>query len=222
MTKYLKEQKGIKENKKLLSKQSVAKKQEVSKGYEDGITYQIQKIKVCDSVKGLSSENKKWRNNNAQSQLRKITDKKGKLESYQRKTIIYGNGFRAPEQRIGKTQTMNQKLVFVELKVTNTTKETKQAEAAPGICFAKEKQKGYEILNDDYKRPTAISKLQTNEAAAYFEESNGGYGYGFKSLKAGESEVYHLGYFVDEDQVENMSLNFYGRDKNHRVLKCFE
>ena len=101
LTKYLKEQKGIKENKKLLSKQSVAKKQEVSKGYEDGITYQIQKIKVCDSVKGLSSENKKWRNN-AQSQLRKITDKKGKLESYQRKTIIYGNGFHAPEQRIGK------------------------------------------------------------------------------------------------------------------------
>ena len=102
LTKYLKEQKGIKENKKLLSKQSVAKKQEVSKGYGDGITYQIQKIKVCDSVKGLSSENKKWRNNNAQSQLRKITDKKGKLESYQRKTIIYGDGFHAPEQRIGK------------------------------------------------------------------------------------------------------------------------
>ena len=44
------------------------------------------------------------------------------------------------------------------------------------------------------KRPTTISKLQTNELAAYFEESNGGYGYGFKSLKAGESEVYHLGY----------------------------
>ena len=75
-------------------------------------------------MKGLSSENKKWRNNNAQSQLRKITDKKGKLESYQRKTIIYGDGFCAPEQRIGKTQTMNQKLVFVELKVTNTIKET--------------------------------------------------------------------------------------------------
>lgn len=53
-------------------------------------------------MKGLSSENKKWRNNNAQSQLKKITDKKGKLESYQRKTIIYGDGFRAPEQRIGK------------------------------------------------------------------------------------------------------------------------
>lgn len=66
------------------------------------ISYQIQKIKVCDSVKGLSSENKKWRNNNSQSQLRKITDKKGKLESYQRKTIIYGDGFHAPEQRIGK------------------------------------------------------------------------------------------------------------------------
>lgn len=107
LTKYLKEQKGIKENQNLLSKQNVAKKQEVSKGYGDGITYQIQKIKVCDSVKGLSSENKKWRNNNAQSQLRKITDKKGKLESYQRKTIIYGDGFHAPEQRIGKTQTMN-------------------------------------------------------------------------------------------------------------------
>lgn len=53
-------------------------------------------------MKGLSSENKKWRNNNAQSQLRKITDKKGKLESYQGKTIIYGDGFHAPEQRIGK------------------------------------------------------------------------------------------------------------------------
>ena len=59
-------------------------------------------LSICDSVKGLSSENKKWRNNNAQSQLRKITDKKGKLESYQRKTIIYGDGFHAPEQRIGK------------------------------------------------------------------------------------------------------------------------
>ena len=222
LTKYLKGQKGIKKNKKLLPKQSVAKKQEVSKGYGDGITYQIQKIKVCDSVKGLSSENKKWRNNNAQSQLRKITDKKGKLESYQRKTIIYGDGFHAPEQRIGKTQTMNPKLVFVELKVTNTTKETKQAEAAPGICFVKEQKNGYKILDDNYKRPIVISKLQTNEATAYFEESNGGYGYGFKELKAGESEVYHLGYFVDEDQVENMSLNFYGSGKNHRVLRCFE
>ena len=45
---------------------------------------------------------------------------------------------------------------------------------------------------------------------------------GFKSLKAGESEVYHLGYFVDEDQVENMSLNFYGSGKNHSVLRYFE
>ena len=44
----------------------------------------------------------------------------------------------------------------------------------------------------------------------------------FKSLKAGESEVYHLGYFVDEDQVENMSLNFYGSGKNHSVLRYFE
>ena len=120
-------------------------------------------------MKGLSSENKKWRNNNAQSQLRKITDKKGKLESYQRKTIIYGDGFHAPEQRIGKTQTMNPKLVFVELKVTNTTKETKQAEAAPGICFVKEQKNGYKILDDNYKRPTAISKLQTNEATAYLK-----------------------------------------------------
>ena len=117
---------------------------------------------------------------------------------------------------------MNPKLVFVELKVMNTTKETKQAEAAPGICFVKEQKHGYKILDDNYKRPTAISKLQTNEATAYFEESNGGYGYGFKELKAGESEVYHLGYFVDEDQVENMSLNFYGSGKNHRVLRCFE
>ena len=192
------------------SKQNVAKKQEISKGYGDGITYQIQKIKVCDSVKGLSSENKKWRNNNAQSQLRKITDNKGKFQLYQRKTIIYGDGFHAPEQRIGKSQEMNQKLVFVELKVTNTTKETKQAEAALGICFVKKRGNGYEILDDNYKRPTAISKLQTNEAAAYFEESDDGYGYGFKELKAGESVVYHLGYFVDEDQVENMSLNFYG------------
>ena len=58
MTQYLKEQKGIKENKKLLPKQKCCKKQEVTKGYGDGITYQIQKIKVCDSVKGLSSENK--------------------------------------------------------------------------------------------------------------------------------------------------------------------
>ena len=89
------------------SKQNVAKKQEISKGYGDGITYQIQKIKVCDSVKGLSSENKKWRNNDAQSQLRKITDNKGKFQSYQRKTIIYGDGFHAPEQRIGKSQEMN-------------------------------------------------------------------------------------------------------------------
>lgn len=161
-------------------------------------------------MKGLSSENKKWRNNDAQSQLRKITDNKGKFQSYQRKTIIYGDGFHAPEQRIGKSQEMNQKLVFVELKVTNTTKETKQAEAALGICFVKKRGNGYEILDDNYKRPTAISKLQTNEAAAYFEESDDGYGYGFKELKAGESVVYHLGYFVDEDQVENMSLNFYG------------
>ncbi|WP_276325206.1 hypothetical protein [Anaerostipes hadrus] len=41
-------------------------------------------------------------------------------------------------------------------------------------------------------------------------------------MKAGESKIYHLGYFVDEDQVENMSLNFYGSGKNHSVLKCFE
>ena len=51
-------------------------------------------------MKGLSSENKKWRNNNAQSQLRKITDKKGKLESYQRKTIIYGDGFHAQSREL--------------------------------------------------------------------------------------------------------------------------
>lgn len=37
---------------------------------------------------------------------------------------------------------MNQKLVFVELKVTNTTKETKQAEAALESVLQKRSKKG--------------------------------------------------------------------------------
>lgn len=52
------------------------------------ISYQIQKIKVCDSVKGLSSENKKWRNNNAQSQLRKLQTRKENLSHIKERQLF--------------------------------------------------------------------------------------------------------------------------------------
>ncbi len=46
-------------------------------------------------------------------------------------------------------------------------------------------------------------------------------GYG-SIIVSGERKIYHLGYLADAEQLENMSLNFYGSGKNHSVLKCFE
>jgi len=41
----------------------------------------------------------------------------------------------------------------------------------------------------------------------YFKETNGGKGFYLKDLQPGQEEVYHIGYFVDEDYLDNMFLS---------------
>ena len=48
----------------------------------------FRRLKVCDSVKGLSSENKKWRNNNASKSVKKNYRQERKTESYQKRQLF--------------------------------------------------------------------------------------------------------------------------------------
>ena len=59
----------------------------------------------------------------------------------------------------------------------------------------------------DFTTSIAVDeKIEYIDLTAELRESNGGYGYGFKELKAGKSKVYHLGYWIKSKPTLNSTV----------------
>lgn len=179
-----------------------------------GIEYEIRDVQVLDNISALWKENGRGFSDAMDIWGRRLeyADKKGNLKSYIRETVEMGDGITAPLERVIASEEVFQKLVFLEIRVKNTTKQEKEAQICPRICYLLPQEDGWieEESNYDYHRPKIIENCQLDRTAQYFKEAEKGSGFSLKTLQPGEEKVYHIGYFVDEDLLSSMFLSLDG------------
>lgn len=175
----------------------------------NGIAYEVKEVQVCDTLaslikedgKGFSDANALWENR------LEYSDKNGKLKSYIRETIKNGDGHVTPCAKVVGTKEVAQRFVLVELRVKNTTKKLQeQVQVCLNMDYMTEKNGNYVLDHMSYCRPKSVENCQLDNMPQYFRETNGGKGFYLKDLEPGQEEVYHIGYFVDEDYTDKMFL----------------
>lgn len=174
-----------------------------------GIEYEVKQVQVSDTIAPIIKENGKGINDcmGIWENRLEFSDKDGTLKSYIRETLQEGDGHTSPCARVVGSKEVAQKLVMVELRVKNTTEQTKEdVQVCMNMEYMTEKNGVY--VNDDasYCRPKVVEDCQLDNLPQYFKETNEGKGYYLKDLKPGQEEVYHIGYFVDEDYLDKMFL----------------
>lgn len=172
-----------------------------------GIEYEVNEVQVSDTLETIMKENGKGTDGEIWENRLEYSDKKGKLKTYTRETIEYGDGHTTPSSRVVGRKDVAQKFVLVELRVKNTTKKVKQdVEACLKMDYMTEENGTYVYDTTSYYRPRVVEDCQCDNRPQYFKETNGGKGFYLKDLQPGQEEVYHIGYFVDEDYLDNMFL----------------
>ncbi len=177
----------------------------------DGIEYQVNKVQVLDSISSVSKNNGKGFLGDNWSNRLKYADENGKLKTYTRETLEMGDGYTKPYAAVVDTKEVAQKFVMVEFRVKNTTKEKQDIMVCKDMEYLTEKDGIYKKDVTEYARPKEIEECQ-DSMAGYFRETDGGTHCLFKELQPGQEEVYHIGYFVDEDYLDNMFLAVGGEE----------
>lgn len=176
----------------------------------NGMEYQVQKVEVLDNITPLMKENGKGVNDCLDIWKKRLefSEQDGTLKAYVRERVELGNGYTSPREKVVETKEVAQRFVLVELRVKNITKERKNDVL---IClnmdYMKEKDGEYQLDYTCYNRPRIIEDCRLDGMAQYFKETDEGAGGYLKGFAPGQEEVYHIGYFVDEDYVDKMLLN---------------
>lgn len=163
----------------------------------DNAEYQIISADVRDDISGLNGKGF-----SDSVDLNKILDKHGKLKSYSRETLKDGDGRNSPLVSVADTKNVKQKLVYVTLRIKNTGKSEETVNVCKTLSYFTKAKDGRCHASEEYNRPEAFRNCQLDKCAQYFQESSGAYGFYLKTLKPGQEEVYHVGYFVDEDLLD--------------------
>ena len=178
--------------------------------YMDGVAVvgdtkvKVNDVQVLDSVTSL--DRNAFHISDDYFDYDKIVGKDGKIRTYEREKIKYGDGVNRPEREVEVTETVQPKLVYV-------TAEFKGAKSpihdgnypVPSLQLVK-KSDGKIYDNDvGYNRPTYISDAFTDLMPCYFKESLGGKEYWFAKID-GDKLTLHFAYLVDEDLLDGMAL----------------
>lgn len=139
--------------------------------------------------------------------LPKYTDENGKLLSYRRELLSYGNGYDTPGISVADTKEVALKFVYVTMNAKNITYSEKEIMACKYMAYIVKKNGNYYYDNAGYEKGD-VKYFQLDALPQYFEECQKGKGYYLADLKAGEDKTFHLGYFIDEDKLEEMMLQF--------------
>lgn len=183
-------------------------------GFDGSIT--IDKIEIRDNVEGLDENNFYLPTFDS---LSDITDENGKITSYERYTYDYGDG-RNTLDRVEKVENINRRLVYVTAKVSNNTSESQTLNINEIMMeWLKEKEGKLDsaYLVDEALPETTLSTeinyIDNNESDSLGMKS----GYYQLEIDANSSETVHLGYFVDEDTLDELYITIYtdGKPDEH-------
>ncbi len=188
----------------------------------DGVEYEVLKVDVKDNIAKEMNDIAKNLGHN-ENDISVYAKNDGTLKTYERETIKVGDGKNAPFASVSKTENVGQKFVLVTLRVKNTTKKAVKEQVCRELAYFIE-QDGKTIIDyTEYGRPKAIEEAKQYESMpCYFKENDGGKGFYFKKLNAGEEAVYHIGYIVDEDQVSKMALQINDGFGDHTYSKFID
>lgn len=172
----------------------------------DGVEYLVKKVEVRDSIKGLKK--KEFHNYSDYFQL-DVWRKNGKLKPYKRERYIRGDGVREPREQVVDSKMIQPKLLYITLQMTNTTKKKKYSADNLGVhCLKKTSGNSYEFLPDNYYRDTDAAIGLAEYEPMYFEGAKEiGEDEWKQVVAAGETKVFHIGFFMDEDFVKSCHLN---------------
>lgn len=169
----------------------------------NGTKVKVTDVQILDSLGGLD---KTYLNNKNYVDQDQLFDKDGKLKSYMRETIQYGDGISSPEKKVVKTEKVQPKLVYVTLEFDGAKDITgDHSYQAPSLqLVTKQENKIYESV-DAYNRPAYIQNAFMDHMPCYFEETLGGKQFWMTKIKNGKVTM-HVAYLVDEDLVDGMAL----------------
>ena len=176
--------------------------------YENGqakvgdTTVRIKDVQVLDSVAGLKKAGFISNNFNYD----KIIDQSGRLKTYKREKVKYGDGATSPEESVEKTEMIQPKLVYVTAEFNNPMDVVGHGNyQAPSLQLVSKKGGKIYHAEDNYNRPEYINDAYTDNMPCYFEEQLGGKQSWFAKI-TGDKMTLHFAYLVDEDIVNGMAL----------------
>ncbi|MEE1055792.1 MAG: hypothetical protein UH239_00900 [Acutalibacteraceae bacterium] len=165
----------------------------------------IDKIEVRDNIEGLDENNFYIP---AFNSIRDITDENGNITPYERYTYVCGDG-ETDLDKIEKVDYINRKLVYVTTTVSNDTSEPQILNINEiMIEWLKEKEGKLDsaYLCDESLPETTLSTeinyIDNNESDSMGMKS----GYYQLKIDANSRETIHLGYFVDEDTLDELYI----------------
>lgn len=167
-----------------------------------GGVVKVKEVQVLDS---LTSLDEKCFNSSDYVDREKLFDKNGKLKTYERETVRYGNGIDAPEQQVTGTKVIQPKLIYVTLEFDKVKAFSDGTLQVPSLQLVT--KQGHKIYrnNRGYNRPKYIENAYMDNMPCYFEENLGGNQF-WMSKANNQKFVMHFAYLIDEDLVNGMAL----------------
>lgn len=173
-----------------------------------GLELSIDNIDVLDNISDLDDNS--FNQSIAEDYLPNYTDENGNFIPHEREHYIEGDGVTAPFRQVSRTDTITTKMVYVTLTVNNTTDVSKpfiyQGFNINTLADAIASQNGEKKLEDivaeeDYTLPILWGDVH------YIDNNNvdrDGYqhGYNFLDVPANSTQTIHIGFLVDEDQLD--------------------
>ena len=169
-----------------------------------GMTYQVTDVKVSSKV--TENDSAKYNPSHFPEECKGLWNKSGVLKPYIRETLKAGNGVSEPEYTVVDEETIQPQMVYVTMKVKAGKKD--ETICLPELIFLEKEGKTYydTKLYQQYNRPSKIEDAFIDFMPCYFEETAGGTSFWIKELKAGEEQIFHFAYIVDEDMTNNMYI----------------
>lgn len=176
----------------------------------NGISYRIDAIEVRDNLRDLDQNGYQDEvSENLESGIG--VDENLNLQSYERETIAFGNGYDQPLTYVQKTEHVMPKLVLVTMTIRNISYEDEEdmLPVANPLAYIRKTADDTEFDWREFERGDRNLYYRDN-MPLWVSDSESGSWYYCKKMKVGDSVTLQLGYLVDEDMLDEMvmELNF--------------
>ena len=181
----------------------------------NGISYRIDAVEVRDNLRNLDQHGYQ---DEVSEKLKKGigVDEKLNLQSYERETITFGNGYDQPLTYVEKTEHVTPKLVLVTMTIQNISYEDEEdmLPVANPLTYIKKTVDHTEFDWREFERGDRNLYYRDN-MPIWISDSEGGSWYYCKKMKKGDCVTLQLGYLVDEDMLDKMVMELNCGDGLH-------